>query len=419
MILRKVHVKVLERYDIQQFTKKMFERCFREVFAVARRMLALFFCLIILFSVTGCGSILEDEKYTFSPHDEVVSTSEDSVIEAESYEELRTAILSFIEKHEETGLIRVYSYPGNIDEDVVKVCDDVRLNIPLGAYATSEIMGSVRKVVSYYEVQLEITYTKTKDQIEDIITASTLRYLKSELKDMLSSYEKYGAISADISGITEADIREYVNEAYYENPLEIVMIPLPTFDFYPKEGADKIIEFKFGYIYEASTLQAMENSMRSAVQSIAESAGGVSDGAVLLSLGERLIEKTEYNDDAASSGDITNQSIAATAYGALVNGAAVSEGYAMAYKALCDELGLECYVVIGALGSDAHAWNIVALDDGNYYHIDMSQCDVNGMKTAFLKNDTDMKAAGYVWSAMNYKVCNGPLTYESIKEASD
>lgn len=384
---------------------------------MARRLLVLILCITVCFSVFGCASILEDEMLTFSPHDEKVNASDDTVIEAESYGELKTAVLSFIEKHEETGLIRVYSYPDNIDEDVAKACEEIMLNEPLGSYAVSELTGSVTKIVTYYDIQVEITYKKSKEQIDDIITASTLRYLNSELHDMLSSYKKASAISTNIAGVTISDMLGYVDEAYYDHPLDIVMIPVTTVSFYPSDRADKIIEFRFGYIYEASTLQAMENSMLSAVQSIAESVGGSSDGAILLSLGERLIEKAEYNFNAAASGDITNQNIAATAYGALVNGSAVGEGYAMAYKALCDMLGLECYVVIGRLGSAAHAWNIVELD-GAYYHADLSLCDVNGIKTAFLKNDNDMKQAGYTWESMNYKVCDGPLTYESITDAA-
>jgi transglutaminase/protease-like cytokinesis protein 3 len=87
----------------------------------------------------------------------------------------------------------------------------------------------------------------------------------------------------------------------------------------------------------------------------------------------------------------------------------VGEGYAMAYKALCDELGLECYVVQGTYNARPHAWNIVGID-GSYYHVDVAMCDVNGMSTAFLKKDSDMKKK-YTWDASKYKVCDGPLTY--------
>jgi hypothetical protein len=51
-----------------------------------------------------------------------------------------------------------------------------------------------------------------------------------------------------------------------------------------------------------------------------------------------------------------------TVYAAMVEKNAVCDAISMACSAILKDLGVDCYVV----GGDAHAWNIVALDDGLY-----------------------------------------------------
>lgn len=60
-----------------------------------------------------------------------------------------------------------------------------------------------------------------------------------------------------------------------------------------------------------------------------------------------------------------------TAYGALIDGEAVCSGYASAFVALARRCGLEAYIV----KSDTHAWNVIKLDDGQYYNVDVTWND--------------------------------------------
>lgn len=70
------------------------------------------------------------------------------------------------------------------------------------------------------------------------------------------------------------------------------------------------------------------------------------------------------------------------AYGALVEGKAVCEGYTRAFHLLCNKLGVTCWVVQGqALGFEGqentnHIWNCVQLD-GKWYQVDVTwdDCD--------------------------------------------
>ncbi len=372
-------------------------------------------CCVVLFGVGGCKSILDGDMSSVTLHQDQAVTATDSVIKASNYEELVADMLGFVTKHEETGQINVYDYTGDVQQDVDRACAQIMKDTPLGSYAVQNMTGFATKIVSYYDVVIDITYKKaiTKEQIENISSpVSTLRYLKIDLENTLTEYEPSVVILTNGITLTEADALSYVKQIYYENPIDIVMLPITTADFFPDHGPDRIIEFNFVYRYESSSiLKVMEKTLKSAVQNIVESVSG-DDGNILLSFCQHLIDTVEYDTATADSGEYSRQNTAATAYGALINGSAIGEGYAMGYKALCDELVIECYVVLGEKDGTPHAWNIVALDN-YYYHIDVSMCDVNGIATAFLKNDTEM-AKTYTWDKTKYKSCNGPLSYEFL-----
>lgn len=66
---------------------------------------------------------------------------------------------------------------------------------------------------------------------------------------------------------------------------------------------------------------------------------------------------------------------ASTAYGALVNGFSICQGYAIGFEALCRAANLDCRRVRNARNDDRmHFWDIVTLDQGTYY-IDVTWCD--------------------------------------------
>ncbi|SHI05799.1 hypothetical protein SAMN02745823_02138 [Sporobacter termitidis DSM 10068] len=381
-----------------------------------KRIAALLLCLAALGIFPGCASILNGSVTYVTPHEQTASSSPQSVIVANTYEELKARALDFVKQHAETGSIQVNSYSGDdLQADIDRICGEIIKNDPLGAYAVDGMTGSARQIFTHFDIVFRIDYRKnvTEKQMNDIISVWTLRSLRSDLQSKLSDYAtSLTVLSKGTDLATRDDAQELVRQIYYENPMDIVMLPVISVEFYPDQATDKIIEFTFGYRYASSILTAMEEALQNNVKQFAVEVTGDDDGAILLSLAQRVMDVTEYDKTADSSGDDIDQNVSATAYGALVTGKAASEGYAMAYKALCDELGLESYVVIGTLNGQSHAWNIVALED-SYYHIDVSMCDVNGISTAFLKSDTEMKK-NYSWDTSKYKACNGPLTYNSL-----
>ncbi|MDR0918963.1 MAG: hypothetical protein LBM93_06890 [Oscillospiraceae bacterium] len=67
-----------------------------------------------------------------------------------------------------------------------------------------------------------------------------------------------------------------------------------------------------------------------------------------------------------------------TAYGALVSGHSICQGYSRGFKALCQKANLWCEYAEGEYQGTAHMWNFVKLDTGTY-HIDITWADEKGL----------------------------------------
>lgn len=95
----------------------------------------------------------------------------------------------------------------------------------------------------------------------------------------------------------------------------------------------------------------------------------LSDVQKALLLHDRLAIKCEYDESVFSD---TETYKTYTAYGALVEGIAVCQGYAEAYDYLLEKVGI--YSVLCSSEKLNHAWNIVRIS-GKYYHVDVTWDD--------------------------------------------
>ena len=71
-----------------------------------------------------------------------------------------------------------------------------------------------------------------------------------------------------------------------------------------------------------------------------------------------------------------------TPIGAIVTPPVVCEGYAEAFKLICDRLDIPCVCVFGNFDEDTqagHMWNYVQMEDGNWYSVDVTWDDCDGV----------------------------------------
>ena len=412
--------------------------------------------MLTIVMVSGClnfleGSVVSITDHEFPPYEK---PPVEQIVVAD-YEEFKAVLLDLIYTHEVSAQILCHNFDGeDVQSEVMRASEEIMFEHPVGAYAVADFTVTTAKVMSSFEVDIEIEFKRTAEQIGSIINASTSRYLMTQLLNIMSEHREEAAIRTSMM-LSEEEIFEQIREIYYQNPRRIVMLPIVAVEIFPKEAeltvgeddplpsgdefftgdddtfpaetaappvesgtiqstwVDRIYEIKFSYVESPSILQVYRDNLALYVRQNAERALGETDAEILLSLVYNLMASTEFDEGTARTISIHGaQNFAATASGALVRGLAVGEGFAMAFKALCDELRFDCRVVLGYIDDRVHAWNIVSLD-GDYYHIDVAMCVVNGLETAFLKSDTDFEEL-YSWDRDNTVRCEGTLTLEDI-----
>ncbi|MDE6775024.1 MAG: hypothetical protein K2J37_01770 [Ruminococcus sp.] len=96
---------------------------------------------------------------------------------------------------------------------------------------------------------------------------------------------------------------------------------------------------------------------------------GMDDYNKLKTIYEYIINHVDY---AYGSSD----ELRYTAYGALADGTAVCQGYAVLLYRMAKEAGISCRFVSGIAGGGAHAWNIAEIN-GIYYYLDSTWDDTS------------------------------------------
>lgn len=124
------------------------------------------------------------------------------------------------------------------------------------------------------------------------------------------------------------------------------------------------------FAYSQEEYQAMQKVISRFVQTCIRA--GMTDFEKEMAIVQYLVANVEYPYERYAAGLDTREDH--SAYGALVKGEAVCEGYAEAFCWLADSLGLETKFIYGNYGGQLHDWNLVKLE-GNWYHVDVTSDD--------------------------------------------
>lgn len=99
---------------------------------------------------------------------------------------------------------------------------------------------------------------------------------------------------------------------------------------------------------------------------------GLSDYDAVLYIHDVICDSTTY--DYAAVDDPYSNLLSYTAYGALIGGKCVCQGYALAFYRICKVLGFDVRFVGSDPDIGCHAWNLIKLD-GKYYFVDCTWDD--------------------------------------------
>lgn len=344
--------------------------------------------LCLLPVLGGCSAILEREYLVTAPHEEQPVTDDDeNVLRAENYQELVNSILYFVDHRMEHGVVRLVNYPRDVESDLSAACLEVANDAPIGAYAVSDIRHDSTRVVKYYEANLYITYRRTAQQMDSIRTVIGASAIRSVLGETLSTFSAESVLRVSYFADDEAYISNLVRQAYYDTPDAALGMPEYTIAFYPEQGSERIVEILFTYPESVKTLSDRRQALQRQAEGYTAPLQGQTGQKAVSSIFQLLRQQ------------VLSLSEGSTAYDALVDGQADSEGMALAFQLLCQYLKVESTVVQGTVNGVPHFWNVVTFDDGASRHVDTTR------EEGLLLDDSQLSALGYTWDQNEVPTC--------------
>ena len=369
-----------------------------------KKLIMLLVAAMLLVSLGGCASVFEKDYFSASDYQDTDTDSglsDDGAAEIKNYFGLKVAISKLVSSHEESGTLDFRRYGGNINDDIAAACKEVSTSTALGSYCVDYISYDLDRIVSYYEARIYVSYKRTAEETESMLRCSTATDLYEKLKAAMSELQSPVVILVNAASADERDAEGYVEQICREEPLLCPYRPRAQVNVYSGSGVQKIYEFTIDYGGEREELLTMRQQVTARAEELAAAVSSDLPEYIALQCASLLIGRCESDPEGGS-----------TAYAALVDGKADSEGMAMAYAAVCRAAGVNSFVVDGRLSKAEHFWNIIGIN-GAYYHADLSQAMSLGLGATFLLSDSLMWGS-YWWDTELYPACEGTLTYRTL-----
>ena len=146
----------------------------------------------------------------------------------------------------------------------------------------------------------------------------------------------------------------------------------------------------FSYAMTYYTTADEEEEVDAKVQEVISSLAldGKNEYGKIKSIYDYICEHVVYDYEHLSD---TSYKTQFTAYGALIDGTSVCQGYAVLFYRLALEAGIDARVIIGESYGEGHAWNIVRIGE-KYYYLDSTWDAGNTFYRYFLKGTSDFTA---------------------------
>lgn len=292
---------------------------------------------------------------------------------------------------------------GNGVKDIYddKISQPVKYNFRIGSEQNIEESGGI--LISSYEEY----YNAVKSALENY---------DSKLVLNIENYDRntYGLNVIDKIVTDYPELRSWYNSAVGTSQLQ-------------DDGSEKLsIDFK--YDDTRDNIIKKNNMVNAKVSKIVSSItnSGMKDYQKELALHDYVVNHAKYDTRADTNLESMPQD-SYTAYGILINGVGVCQGYADAMYRLLKEAGIENKMVVGSANNGTgwvgHAWNIVKIQ-GQYYQLDATWDDpVTSDGSNVLLHDyfniTDSELSiDHQWENLQYPKCNSTkYNYQEVKKS--
>lgn len=366
-----------------------------------KKIYSLLWCLTAACLLCGCSWL--DKEYV-SIHDYVFSEQEKNMtgsrFTVHSFNALTSALLGMVyEGRTEGSIVFDPNYEGDAGEDLDRACRILRTEDALCAYCVENISYEFNKIVTINEANVTFSYSKVSESPRRIVHLGFSSEAESAILNAFDRGTRTLTLLVGRSGFSAEDMAAQVVKTYRDNPTVIPKKPEATVNVFSGAGSQRLYEINIDYGLSTAMLWQcrMELEMFKPLSHLDKSS---------LSEVERAYAACRY---LVENCEITENPEENSAYSALIQKSANSEGLAFAYVELCRQLGVDCRIVYGQRDWKEHCWNIVRMDD-NYYHVDITQCAKGGPALGFMQNDENFWGI-YRWDVAAYPKCVGTKSF--------
>lgn len=369
-----------------------------------KRLSVLLTAALIFAALCACSAFVPAEYTSVEPYTETQPEQESvgaDVRLAANISELKQAIRSFVEDRITHGVIRVYSYTGDVEDDLTTAVYQIAREDPYGAYVVDYITHSCSLIVSYYEIEIDIKFREgavSSDALEYAISTSGAKKI---IEQAIDRYETHMVLYLTYYSM-ELDAQALADEYCARNLERLMAVPEVQMTMYPESGQSRILDIRFTYPHDAATLREMANAVSESLDAASvyvRYRQSEREKAELLFT--YLMERFTYAEGQSKT----------PIYALLCEGLVSNKSAADGWQLLCDKAGLNCVTVSGMREGNAYWWNILNLD-GAYYHVDIFRDLLSG-GTLNCRSDAEM--TDYYWDASQYPACPA-IEYEDTTE---
>ena len=368
-------------------------------------------CLCLALPLSGCAAMLERSHVSSAAHvDYTVEEDDDeSVLRAETYQGLVKSMLYFIDGHRSGGVIRLYNYTGDVESDLAAAREEV-LQDPVGAFAVRALGYESTRILTYYEVKLSITYSRTAREVEAIPEVTGMAGVRQELNRLVSDRQSTAVFMAAYFSGDGGLVDSLLLQGIYDAPEQYCYPNGPEADLdysitlYHETGTRRIVEVKVNWQDSGQQAEQRVEELERAASALLE--GNPPEGEMY------TVEELAAVIRAAHGG--LDEAGTRLPLEVLTGSPAQEEGLLLAMEYLCRQCGIE---VVTAWGTGSgHCWLIVSTPEGyrhllpeSLYLAPAGEPDGEAPAPAFaLYTDQELTAMGYEWPPSLYPVCAEP-----------
>ena len=360
-------------------------------------------------ALSGCAAMLERSHVSSTAHvDYAVEADDESILRAETYQGLVNSLRYFIDEHRGGGVIRLYNYTGDVESDLTAARDEV-LQEPVGAFAVGALSYDSTRILTYYEVKLTISYTRTAREVEAIPEVFGLSGVQQELSRLISERQRSAVFMASYFSGDRGTVEKLFTESVYNVPALFCYPAGPETDLnyeislYPETGTRRIVEITAGWRDSDWESARRVEELERIASALLEANPPAEEGYTVEELA--AIVRDAHGGEDAQGANLPQD---------VLSGEAASDsGLLLAMEYLCHQCGIEAVTAWGA--GPRQSWLIVSTPNG-YRHLTADFLyarpeEPDGEEPevpAALYTDREMIGLGYEWPAAQYPVCAEP-----------